>query len=119
VALRILLDEHVWNGLVAVGRQIGVDVLPVQQVLPKGTSDEEVLEFAASEERVLLTSNARDFGPLAADWFQREKSHAGIIIVPGRTDRRLLSKALATMSQGQTYHIYRNTYRFVQELIKD
>ena len=119
MTLRILLDEHVWNGLVAIGLKIGIDVLPVQQVLPKGTPDEEVLEFAAREERILLTSNARDFGPLAVDWFLREKPHAGIVIVPGRTDRTLLSKALVAMSERKTSHSYRNTYRFLQELISE
>ena len=58
---RFLLDEHVWGGLVDVGQEIGVDVLLVQTRLPIGTDDEEVLAFAASQGRILLTSNAQDF----------------------------------------------------------
>lgn len=53
---RFLLDEHVWSGLVEVGQEIGVDVLLVQTRLPTGADDEEVLVFAASQERILLTS---------------------------------------------------------------
>ena len=94
MTLRILLDEHGWTGLVAIGKQLSIDVLPVQQVLPKGTSDDEVLSFAYKEERVLFTSNARDFKPLATEWFLMGRDHAGIVIVPGRTDRSLLSLSL-------------------------
>ena len=117
MTLRILLDEHVWNGLVEIGRQLGADVLPVQQVLPKGTADEEVLSLAAKETRILFTSNASDFAPLAVDWFLAGREHSGIIIVPGRTDRALLAKALRTLSEQYSAEKLRNTFRFVQELI--
>jgi len=66
---RFLLDEHVWGGLVQLGETIGADVLLVQTRLPEGTSDEDVLAFAAREQRVVLTSNAQDFAPLVAEWF--------------------------------------------------
>jgi hypothetical protein len=55
---RFLLDEHVWGGLIEVGQELGADVLLIQKQLPKGTEDEDVLAFAASQERLLLTSNA-------------------------------------------------------------
>jgi hypothetical protein len=63
---QFLLDEHVWGGLVEVGQEIGADVLLVQTKLSQGTEDEDVLAFAASQERILLTSNAQDFAPLVA-----------------------------------------------------
>ena len=117
MTFRILLDEHVWTGLVAIGKQLSIDVLPVQQVLPKGTSDDEVLSFAYKEERVLFTSNARDFKPLATEWFLMGRDHAGIVIVPGRTDRSLLSRALRSLASGQSPEGFKNTYRFVKELL--
>lgn len=117
MTLRILLDEHVWTGLVAIGKQLNIDVLPVQQVLPKGASDDEVLSFAYKEERILFTSNARDFKPLATEWFLMERDHAGIVIVPGQTDRALLSRARRSLASGQPPEGFNNTYRFVQELL--
>lgn len=66
---RFLLDEHVWGGLVDLGIEIGADILLVQTKLPRGTDDELVLEFAASQNRVLLTGNAKDFAPLVTNWF--------------------------------------------------
>jgi predicted nuclease of predicted toxin-antitoxin system len=72
---RFLLDEHVWGGLVEVGQEIGADVLLVQTRLPAGSDDEEVLVFAASQERILLTSNAQDFAPLVTEWFLDGREH--------------------------------------------
>jgi len=66
---QFLLDEHVWGGLVAVGQEIGADLLLVQTRLPAGSDDEEVLALAANQKRILLTSNAQDFAPLVAEWF--------------------------------------------------
>ena len=80
---RFLLDEHVWGGLIEVGHRLNLDVVAVQTLLPEGTPDEDVLKFAAQRQRVLLTSNARDFAPIAAKWFLADHEHWGILIVPG------------------------------------
>lgn len=114
---RFLLDEHVWGGLVKVGKSLGADILLVQEHLPEGTDDEDVLVFAAREQRVLLTSNAVDFAPLAVTWFLSQREHWGIIIVPGQTNRTLLSHALARLVQTQNAETLKNTYRFIQEFI--
>lgn len=96
---RFLLDEHVWGGLVRVGQELGADVSLIQTQLPQGVDDEEVLLFAAKQKRVLLTSNAQDFAPKAVEWFLAGKEHWGIVIVPGQTDRSLLSRALRNILQ--------------------
>lgn len=114
-APRFLLDEHVWGGLVDVGQEIGVDVLLVQTRLLVGTDDEVVLAFAASQERILFTSNAQDFAPLVTEWFLAERDHWGVIIVPGQTDRSLLSRALKNIIQHYTAESFKNSYRFIQE----
>jgi predicted nuclease of predicted toxin-antitoxin system len=66
---RFLLDEHVWHGLIRIALENGSDAVPVQTFRPEGTDDEEVLALAADQGRILLTSNAEDFGPLAEEWF--------------------------------------------------
>ena len=114
---RFLLDEHVWGGLVDVGQEIGVDVLLVQRQLPAGTEDEMVLAFAAEQERILLTSNAQDFAPLVAEWFLAEREQWGVIIVPGQTDRSLLSRALKNITEKYEADSFKNTFRFIQEFV--
>lgn len=112
---RFLLDEHVWGGLVQVGQRIGADVMLVQTQLPMGTDDEDVLAFATSEGRILLTSNAQDFAPLVVEWFLAKREHWGVIIVPGQTNKSLLSRALENIVQNYTADSFKNSYRFIQE----
>jgi hypothetical protein len=38
-----------------------------------------VLELAAVEHRVLITRNSRDFAPLAREWAEASRRHAGLI----------------------------------------
>jgi hypothetical protein len=112
---RFLLDEHVWGGLVQVGQELGTDMRLVQTELLAGTDDEDVLALAAGQGCILLTSNAQDFAPLVAAWFLAEREHWGVIIVPGQTDRSLLSRALRNIVQQYTAESFKNTYRFIQE----
>ena len=59
-------------------------------------SDEEQLEHAASEARVLFSFNASDFQRIHTELVSEGKSHAGIILAPqqrysvGEQVRRLL-----------------------------
>jgi predicted nuclease of predicted toxin-antitoxin system len=115
--IRILLDEHVWHGLIKIGQEIGVDVLPVQEILAEGTADEEVLVFASRERRMVITGNTNDFARLAAQWYSEEREHWGILIIPGQTDRSLLSRGLRTIAANHTADYFRNTFRFIQEFI--
>lgn len=112
---RFLLDEHVWGRLVKVGQQLGVDIELVQTKLTKGADDERVLVLAAEERRILLTSNARDFVPLAVAWFLDGREHWGIVFVPGQTDAGLLVRALRNIVERYSAESFQNTVRFVQE----
>lgn len=47
----------------------------------EGLSDPYVLELAASEGRVLITRNSRDFAPIAREWAEAQRSHAGLILI--------------------------------------
>jgi len=63
----------------------GYDVLCVagDEAL-RGATDEDVLRFAAAEGRVLVTRNARDFAPLARDWADTGRRHAGVLLIRSR-----------------------------------
>jgi hypothetical protein len=47
----------------------------------RGRSDEDQLAFAASEGRVLYTSNASDFCRLDTEWRLAGRRHGGIIVL--------------------------------------
>jgi hypothetical protein len=40
-----------------------------------------VLELAAAEQRILITRNSRDFAPLARQWAEAQRSHAGLMLI--------------------------------------
>ena len=73
-------DEHVSRAVVRGLRQRGVDVLTVPEAGTMGASDEEHLERARQEGRVIFTQDT-DFLRLAAAGIP----HAGIVYAPQRT----------------------------------
>ena len=82
--MRILLDAHISGSKVGgVLREDGHDVRAIDEEPDlEGLEDQEVLELAASEGRILVTANVRDFIPLLAQKVGGGRSHAGCILVP-------------------------------------
>jgi predicted nuclease of predicted toxin-antitoxin system len=81
--MRILLDAHISSR--TVGRALSegshnVRALDSEPEL-EGLSDPEVLQLAATEGRVLVTANIRDFEPLLREWAGESRPHAGVILV--------------------------------------
>lgn len=81
--MRLLLDENLSPRRIGCKlREAGHDVLALaEDATFEGLPDPQVLELAASEERVLVTRNSRDFAPLARQWAEARRSHAGIILI--------------------------------------
>jgi predicted nuclease of predicted toxin-antitoxin system len=81
--LRLLLDANLSpRGIAAKLHEAGHDVLALaEDATFEGLPDPQVLELAASEQRVLITRNSRDFAPLARQWTEAGRSHAGIILI--------------------------------------
>jgi predicted nuclease of predicted toxin-antitoxin system len=81
--LRLLLDANLSPRRVAAKlREAGHDVLALaEDAAYEGLADPQVLELAASEQRILITRNSRDFAPLARQWAEAGRSHAGIILI--------------------------------------
>ncbi len=82
--MRILLDAHISGR--TVGKALaegGHDVRALDSEIElEGLSDPEVLELAATEGRVLVTANIRDFEPLLREWVGESRTHPGVILIP-------------------------------------
>jgi predicted nuclease of predicted toxin-antitoxin system len=81
---RLLLDAHLSGR--AIGRTLrdrGYDIraLDAEKNL-EGLRDEEVLELAISEDRVLITANVADFLPLLTALIESGRSHPGCMLIP-------------------------------------
>jgi len=81
--LRLLLDANLSpRGVADRLRETGHDVLALaEDAAFEGLPDPQVLELATSEQRVLVTRNSRDFAPLAREWAEAQRAHAGLILI--------------------------------------
>jgi len=53
--------------------------LTVQEAERRGVSDEDQLQFASENNRIVVTYNARDFVPIAREWARLGRHHSGLI----------------------------------------
>jgi predicted nuclease of predicted toxin-antitoxin system len=106
---KLYADEQFPLPVVELLRSLGHNVMTVQQAGNAGGSDPEVLAFAVSNERAVLTQNRRDFIRLH---FQ-ESNHAGIIVcTEDRNIERLatrINEAIAALEslQGKLIRVNR------------
>ncbi len=83
--VRLLIDEDAQHrDLAPELRARGVDVVTAFEAGLTGEEDDEVLAFAAGQERAVYTFNTGDFCRLHRDHLQQGQKHSGIIVVPGQ-----------------------------------
>lgn len=117
--IKLLIDEDVSKGpkLAAALRRRGFDAVAVQEIGRMNVPDEELLNYAALEGRVLLSCNIKDFVRIAADWYGSGREHAGIVIseqFSGNRFGEILRRVLSLLNSVDAEEI-RNTVRFLQE----
>jgi predicted nuclease of predicted toxin-antitoxin system len=88
--MNFLADESCAGPIIRALRESGHDVVAISEIA-RGATDEEVLERALNEKRVLITED-RDFGELV---YARGRSSAGVILV--RFDSRARRAKPATV----------------------
>lgn len=88
--MRFLADESCASAVIRVLREAGHDVLAIAEV-SKGATDDEVLQHAWKEQRVLVTED-RDFGELV---YARRRPSAGVILL--RFDSHVRTVKAATV----------------------
>ncbi len=74
--MRLLADENIQAPLVGALRERGYDILYIGE-FSRGVTDQEVLETAVSQERIILTED-KDFGDLV---FRVNRDLPGIILL--------------------------------------
>lgn len=103
--MTFLLDEMFPPRTAAKLRRRGVDTLAaVEDPDLQGSSDAEILERAASQGRILVTENTRDFARLHVEWLAQNRSHTGIVFVSTKTypfNRARLNKLVTAIEHTQ------------------
>lgn len=81
--MRLLLDANLSpHGIANPLQNAGHDILALaSDPTLEGLDDPLVLELAAAEQRLLITRNSRDFAPLAREWAEASRHHAGLILI--------------------------------------
>lgn len=79
--MKLLLDEHYANEIAVQLRAAGYDSVTVSERRVNGMDDEPLLALASSENRALLTNNARDFLPITARWATSGQDHCGLLLI--------------------------------------
>lgn len=103
--MRLLIDEHYANEIAAELRSAGHDAVTVSELQIKSIDDESLLELASSENRALLTNNARDFMPIVGCWATSGRDHCGLLL----TSDRSMPRHKGTIS------VYVRTLRMIME----
>jgi hypothetical protein len=81
--IRLYLDEDLMSHPLVTGlRARSIDVMTVLEQERTGLEDAMQLAFATMQQRVLCTSNIRDFHQLHTEYLKPGKVHAGIIFIP-------------------------------------
>ena len=82
MSFRIYFDENVYPLVAVLLRQDGYDVLTTQEAgrASLRKPDEDQLEFAVSQQRVLFTHDARTIPPLIDAWAEADRRHWGVIL---------------------------------------
>lgn len=110
--IRLYLDEDVSVLVAKLLRARGYDVLTTREAGNLHASDGEQLQFAVSQERVLMTHNREDFERLYQEYLDVGKKLYGIIIAFRRNTYEL-SRRLMRLLNTVTANEMESTLRYI------
>ena len=93
---RLYLDEDVTPQLARLLRARGVDVVSAHERGTQEYLDDAQLEYAAAEQRAILTFNFVDYLRIGAEWYAAGREHAGIVVSFRQYSRRQFGGLLRT-----------------------
>ncbi len=95
MSVPLLLDEMFSDAIAQQPRAKGFDVASVvAQPALVGLPDEQILAYATSEGRALVTANIKDFIPLDSRYRAAGQDHPGLILVSTKTFPRTAASPL-------------------------
>lgn len=102
-APRFLTDEDVFADIAVGLRDRGFDAVSVPEAGRLSEDDLSQLQWAADQNRIVVTFNVGDFVRLHGEWLRSGQSHAGLVVSEqrplGETLRRLLNLATSLSAE--------------------
>ncbi len=95
--MRLLLDVHLSGRVLGPAlRQQGHDVRAANEESElTQLEDEELLAVAATEGRILVTADIKDFRPILVEWGETGRHHAGCILITSRVRNEHFGRIIA------------------------
>lgn len=103
--IRLYLDEDVRPLLAVVLRDRGYDATSAVELGRLSVPDADHLEYAAADERALLTFNIRDFVPLARRRIEENRHFFGLIVSDQLPFSPLLRRTLRLLGTLQSEQV--------------
>ncbi|MEJ2586450.1 MAG: DUF5615 family PIN-like protein [Deltaproteobacteria bacterium] len=80
--MKYYLDEDISPRVAEILRGYQVDVMSTYEAIMSGSTDRQQLEYAASKGMAMVTRNRNDFVRLTVQFFNEQRPHCGVLIVP-------------------------------------
>lgn len=107
MAIKFYTDEHIHPGVVRALRKSGIDVLTAQQANMLDVDDDQHLQFATSQSRVIFTQD-EDFLDLHS-----KMKHTGIVYTHQRTPMRRIIDGLTLIYEAVTEEEMKNHIEYL------
>ena len=95
----LYLDEDVHVLVGDLVNNYGYSAITTRDAGLLGADDVDLLVYAREHERAIVTHNRVDFENLAADFFQKERDHYGIIIAVRRSPYEIVKRLLRLLDE--------------------
>lgn len=92
--IRFFTDEDIYGAIAIALRNSGYDAISTPDAHRMGETDESQLNWATSEQRVLVTFNVGHFTQLHRERLERGRKHSGIVVSIQRPVGDLLRRLL-------------------------
>jgi predicted nuclease of predicted toxin-antitoxin system len=104
--LRFLLDENVHPGVAEAAWEMELDVVSVHDLRRVGRSDYEQLQFAAEQDRVLVSRNRGDYLHWTREFYHGGRPHCGVLLLEAglpNDQPAMIARALRRWVQARSY----------------
>ncbi len=102
--MKFYLDEDLSPKIAEILRRGGIEALSAHEAGMCEASDRKQLEYAATEKRCLVTRNRDDFIKLTVRFFNDQRPHCGVLIIPHTIPGDQFSRIASLIKKFSSHH---------------